>query len=104
MVRGFRRGRGSEHGGPNSGMGRYGGPRDEERGGTRIFRKKVCRFCSQKAPLLDYKANELLQRFLTEKGKIMPRRITGVCSKHQRRLAAAIKRSRHSGLLAFQVE
>ena len=70
----------------------------------RIFRKKVCRFCSERVPAVDYKDTEVIQKFLTEKGKIIPRRITGNCSKHQRALARAIKRTRHSALIAFQAE
>lgn len=75
-----------------------------ERGGARPFRKKVCRFCADKVPLIDYKEGERLSRFLTEKGKIIGRRITGNCAKHQRMLARAIKRARHVALLPFQVE
>ncbi|MBI4394574.1 MAG: 30S ribosomal protein S18 [Candidatus Omnitrophica bacterium] len=82
-------------------MGR-GGERDRDR--PRIFRKKVCRFCGGKTPAIDYKDTESIQKFLTEKGKIIPRRITGNCSKHQRFLARAVKRSRHSALIAFQTE
>ena len=76
----------------------------QERMQGRIYRKKVCRFCSAKPPLLDYKDTELLGKFLTEKGKIIPRRVTGNCSKHQRVLARSVKRSRHSGLIAFQID
>lgn len=71
---------------------------------TRFFRKKVCRFCADKVPLIDYKEAERLGRFLTEKGKIIGRRITGNCAKHQRALARAIKRARHAALLPFQAE
>ena len=82
------------HGGP----GGEGGPRG------RFFQKKVCRFCSERATFIDYKDTEKLKRFLTEKGKIIPRRITGNCAKCQRMLARAIKRVRQSALLAFQLE
>ena len=75
-----------------------------ERGGGRFFRKKVCRFCSEHGAAIDYKEIEKLTRFLTEKGKIVPRRITGNCAKHQRMLARAIKRSRHAALVAFQID
>ena len=83
--------------------------RDRERGEEsprgRFFRKKICRFCSDKtAPLIDYKEVERLSKFLTEKGKILGRRITGNCAKHQRALARAIKRARHAALLPFQAE
>ena len=93
----------SEGTGRDRGAGRergVGGDRDKER--PRIFRKKVCRFCGDKVPQIDYKETELIQKFLTEKGKIIPRRITGTCAKHQRILARTIKRSRHSALIAFQ--
>ena len=53
---------------------------------------------------MDFKDVEFLQKFLTEKGKIIPRRITGNCAKHQRQMTVVIKRSRHSGLIGFQVE
>ncbi|MDC7126095.1 MAG: 30S ribosomal protein S18 [Spirochaetales bacterium] len=65
-----------------------------------FFRKKVCRFCTQKATM-DYKNPETLRRFVTESGKILPRRITGTCAKHQRQLAREIKRSRSIALLPF---
>jgi len=77
---------------------------DQEGGRTRIFRKKVCRFCTDRVQLIDFKEADVLKKFLTEKGKIIPRRITGACAKHQRILARAIKRARHSGFLAFQTE
>ncbi|MBI4358366.1 MAG: 30S ribosomal protein S18 [Candidatus Omnitrophica bacterium] len=82
--------------------GERAGGRDRDR--PRVFRKRVCRFCTDKVPLVDYKEVEVIQKFLTEKGKIIPRRITGNCSKHQRLLARAIKRCRHSALVAFQME
>ncbi len=68
--------------------------------GKSFFRKKVCRFCAQKAKI-DYKDADSLRRFTTERGKILPRRITGTCSKHQRRLALEIKRARAICLLPF---
>ena len=76
-----------------------GGP-----GGGRFFQKKVCRFCSERSTALDYKDSERLRKFLTEKGKIMPRRITGNCAKHQRILGSAIKRARHTAFFAFQID
>ncbi len=66
-----------------------------------IFRKKQCRFCKDKSLVIDYKNVELLSQFITERGKIMPRRMTGNCAKHQRRLATAIKRARVLALLPF---
>jgi small subunit ribosomal protein S18 len=68
-----------------------------------FFRKKVCRFCAQKAKI-DYKDPNTLRRFTTERGKILPRRITGTCAKHQRRLAVEIKRARSICLLPFVAE
>ncbi len=68
--------------------------------GKTFFRKKVCRFCAQKAKI-DYKDPDGLRRYTTERGKILPRRITGTCAKHQRRLALEIKRARAICLLPF---
>ena len=65
-----------------------------------VFRKKVCRFCANKAKI-DYKDADGLKRFTTERGKILPRRITGTCAKHQRELSGAIKRARCICLLPF---
>ena len=64
------------------------------------FRKKVCRFCANKAKI-DYKDEDALSRYMTERGKILPRRITGTCAKHQREVAKAIKRARAISLLPF---
>ena len=66
----------------------------------KFFRKKACRFCANKAKI-DYKDADGLRRFTTERGKILPRRITGTCAKHQRELALAIKRARAICLLPF---
>ncbi|MCQ2612001.1 MAG: 30S ribosomal protein S18 [Treponemataceae bacterium] len=68
--------------------------------GKTFFRKKVCRFCAQKAKI-DYKDPDGLRRYTTERGKILPRRITGTCAKHQRRLSLEIKRARAICLLPF---
>ena len=67
------------------------------------FRKKVCRFCANKAKI-DYKDSDGLKRFTTERGKILPRRITGTCAKHQKELAVAIKRARAICLLPYVTE
>ena len=64
------------------------------------FRKKVCRFCANKAKI-DYKDADALRRYMTERGKILPRRITGTCAKHQREVAKAIKRARSICLLPY---
>ena len=68
--------------------------------GKVFFKKKVCKFCNQKLKI-DYKDADTLRRFITERGKILPRRITGTCAKHQRALALAIKRARIIALLPF---
>lgn len=72
------------------------------RKGKVFFRKKVCRFCTQKAKI-DYKDADGLRRYTTERGKILPRRITGTCAKHQRRLALEIKRARALAMLPYVV-
>ena len=63
--------------------------------------KKVCYFCANHIDYIDYKDVELLKRYISEKGKILPRRVTGTCAKHQRTLTVAIKRARIMGLLPF---
>ena len=76
---------------------RAGGP-----GGRKFFRrKKVCKFCTEKIDAISYRDVRLLQGFVAERGKIVPRRLTGVCTRHQRRLSLAIKQSRNIALLAF---
>ena len=67
-------------------------------------RAKVCNFCIDRVSKIDYKDYEMLRRYVTERGKIMPRRQTGTCAKHQRALARAIKRARHLALLPFTGE
>ena len=67
------------------------------------YSKKVCRFCAEKVGLIDYKDVKLLQRYLSSYGKIETRKRTGTCLRHQRRLAVALKRSRHVALLPFVV-
>lgn len=77
---------------------------DQERGGfTRRYTPKprFCQFCSDKTVEIDYKNTALLRRFTSEEGKIRPRRQTGTCAKHQRKVAIEIKRSRHIALLPF---
>ena len=70
----------------------------------RIPRKKVCAFCQAKVDAIDYKDINTLKKYITEGGKILPRRMTGVCAKHQRVLAVAIKRARLVDLLPFKGE
>lgn len=64
-------------------------------------KKRICRFCENREIYIDYKDGKKLARFTTEQGKIIPRRISGTCSKHQRQLTTAIKRARHLALLPF---
>ncbi len=73
------------------------------KGGKVFFKKKVCKFCAQKMKI-DYKDADTLRRFITERGKILPRRITGTCAKHQRALALAIKQARSIALLPYVAE
>jgi small subunit ribosomal protein S18 len=68
------------------------------------FKRKSCRFCFHRDLKIDYKNVEILERFVTERGKILPRRITGTCSKHQRALSNAIKKARILALLPFVVK
>ena len=68
-----------------------------------FFRKKVCRFCAQKTKI-DYKDPDTLRRYTTERGKILPRRVTGTCAKHQRAVAVEIKRARAIALLPYVVQ
>mgnify|MGYP003237313187 FL=1 len=74
--------------------------RDNRRGG-RKGRKKVCGFCVDKVGSIDYKDVARLRRFISERAKILPRRVTGTCARHQRELTVAIKRARHLALLPF---
>ncbi len=84
--------------GPRPGGG-PGGPRE---GGRKYFRrKKVCKFCVEKIEAINYKDVRLLAGFVAESGKIVPRRLTGVCTPHQRRLSTAIKQARNIALLPF---
>jgi small subunit ribosomal protein S18 len=88
-----------EGGGPGGPGGGPGGPR---RGKRQYFRKKkVCKFCVEKMDFIDYKRADILSQFVQERGKILPRRMTGVCSRHQRWLGVAIKRARNIALLPF---
>ncbi len=67
----------------------------------RFARTKVCRFCADSSLRMDYKEPDILRNFITERGKIIPRRISGTCAKHQRELCTAIKRARNIALLPF---
>jgi len=91
-------------GGPGGGRreGGPGGPGGPRRGKRQYFRKKkVCKFCVEKMDFIDYKRADILSQFVQERGKILPRRMTGVCARHQRWLGVAIKRARNIALLPF---
>ena len=64
-------------------------------------RRKVCAFCADTIEMIDYKDTQRLRRYLSERGKIVPRRVTGTCARHQRQLTTAIKRARHLALLPY---
>jgi len=84
------------------GPGGPGGRGDGGPGGRKYFRrKKVCKFCVEKIEAINYKDVRLLAQFVAESGKIVPRRLTGVCTPHQRRLSSAIKQARNIALLPF---
>ena len=68
---------------------------------VRRSRKKVCSFCMEKAETFDYKDTAKLRKYISERGKIVPRRVTGTCAQHQRHLTTAIKRARHVALLPY---
>ncbi|MGA3080587.1 MAG: 30S ribosomal protein S18 [Terracidiphilus sp.] len=94
--------------GPSGSSGPGSGPRGPGRGpggpggrGKFFRRKKVCKFCTEKIDAIPYRDVRLLQGFVAERGKIVPRRLTGVCTKHQRRLTRAIKQARNIALLPF---
>lgn len=70
----------------------------------KAHKKKVCQFCQEKIDVIDYKDTAKLKRFITEKGKIVPRRTLGTCAFHQRQLAVAIKRARQMALMPFKAE
>jgi small subunit ribosomal protein S18 len=97
---------GASSGPPRSGGRPAGGPGGRPSGGPggrgKFFRrKKVCKFCTEKIDAIPYRDVRLLQGFVAERGKIVPRRLTGVCTKHQRRLTRAIKQARNIALLPF---
>ena len=79
-------------------MGRIEGGSDEKRS---FFRKKGCRFCTDRELTIDFKNKILLRPYVTERFKIVPRRISGTCALHQRQLTLAIKRARHIGVLPY---
>lgn len=91
--------------GPGGGGSSAGGP--GQQGGKKKFfyrRKRVCKFCVEKIEYIDYKDLKTLQQFIPERGKILPRRISGTCALHQRKLQNAIKRARIAALLPFTAD
>jgi small subunit ribosomal protein S18 len=103
---------GSRFGGPHSSNGPHSGgshfngrpggkPSPNGRQQQQQRKKRTCRFCDSKEVYIDYKNEKRLVRFVSEQGKIIPRRITGTCAHHQRQLQMAIKRARHLALLPF---
>jgi len=75
---------------------------DKKRSGMR--RKKVCQFCADKTEIIDYKDVEKLRKYITDRGKILPKRITGTCAMHQRQVTKAIKRARIIALLPYTAD
>ena len=78
---------------------------EPQEGGKRFFSQpKVCQFCTDRNAVIDYKSSDVLRRYVTDDGKIRPRRQTGACAKHQREIARAVKRARHLAMLPFTGE
>jgi small subunit ribosomal protein S18 len=100
------RGPGSGPGGGGGGDDRRGGPGGQQGGKKKFFyrRKRVCKFCVEKIEYIDFKDMKTLQQFIPERGKILPRRISGTCALHQRKLQNAIKRARIMALLPFSAD
>ena len=93
--------------GPGGGPGSdRGGPGGQQGGKKKFFyrRKRVCKFCVEKIEYIDFKDVKTLQQFIPERGKILPRRISGTCALHQRKLQNAIKRARIAALLPFSAD
>ena len=95
----------SEGGGGGSRDSR-GGPGGQQGGKKKFFyrRKRVCKFCVEKLEYIDYKDIKTLQQFIPERGKILPRRVTGTCARHQRPLTTALERARAIALLPYTTE
>lgn len=99
--------RGGGYGGPprgGPGGGRRDSPYPQRRFPRRFRRGKVCAFCVNKVHYIDYKALDTIRKFITDRGKILPRRITGNCARHQRMLCSSIERARHTALIPFKVK
>jgi small subunit ribosomal protein S18 len=93
-------------GGPGGGPGGDRGPGGPQGGKKKFFyrRKRVCKFCVEKIEYIDFKDVKTLQQFIPERGKILPRRISGTCALHQRKLQNAIKRARIAALIPFTAD
>jgi small subunit ribosomal protein S18 len=78
------------------------GKKSFKKGG--FLKKRICRFCADKVQVIDYKDINRLMKFVTERGKIVPSRVSGACAKHQRKLAQAVKRARYLALLPYTAE
>ena len=109
MATEMRRPGGGGGGGRDSGgrdSGGRGGAGGQQGGKKKFFyrRKRVCKFCVEKLEYIDYKDVKMLQQFIPERGKILPRRISGTCALHQRKLQNAIKRARIAALLPFATD
>ena len=95
---------GGGRGGDKDERGARGEGKDDERGGGRAFgRRKVCRYCADKNAKVDFKDQPALKYFVTERGKIIPRRISGNCAKHQRQVAKSIKQARGLALIPYLI-
>jgi small subunit ribosomal protein S18 len=81
-------------------------PRGDKPSYKKFFppKKKFCRFCQRNVKFIDYKNTDILKKYVPDRAKISPRRVTGTCSFHQRKLAAAVKRARHMALLPYTME
>ena len=93
--------RGGDRGGDRDGGDRDGGKMGGAGGGRSFHRKKPCRFCADNEFIMDYKDVRMMQSFMTEHGKLVPRRISGSCATHQRKLTSAIKRARNLALVGY---
>ena len=106
MATEMRRPGGGGGGRDSGGRGGSGGPGGAQGGKKKFFfrRKRVCKFCVEKLEYIDYKDVKMLQQFIPERGKILPRRISGTCALHQRKLQNAIKRARIAAMLPFATD
>ncbi|MBP3201517.1 MAG: 30S ribosomal protein S18 [Lachnospiraceae bacterium] len=78
--------------------------RKDKKTGFKPKKKRTCQFCTKGAQVISYKDEKTLRKYISERGKILPRRVTGTCAKHQRELVNAINRARHVGILPYVIE